>query len=419
MGALGEKRMLTEKEKMDTMSRLVIELNQVSDLDILMEHILTQARRFVNADAGSIYIADTQTLQFTYTQNDTLRKRLSPGEKLIFATFSLPINTQSIAGYVAATGRPLNIADVYRIESTAPYSFSKEFDEASRYKTRSALTIPLKSAGGALLGILQIINAQDETYRVIAFSDRDEKMMLHFASIAAVALERAQMTRAIILRMIRMAELRDPKETGAHVNRVGGFAVEIYERWASRRNLPQSEIDKSRDILRMAAMLHDVGKVAISDLILKKPGRFNTDEFETIKQHTILGAQLFLGQQSDFDDAASQVALTHHERWDGKGYPGYVDIKTGSPLPGHIDPNGRPLGKKGTEIPLFGRIVALADVYDALSSARVYKKAWNESDVLMTLEKESGYHFDPELVDIFFSITDIVRSIRNRYLDDG
>ena len=165
--------------------------------------------------------------------------------------------------------------------------------------------------------------------------------------------------------------------------------------------------------------MHDVGKVAISDLILKKPGRFNTDEFETIKQHTILGAQLFLNQQSDFDDAASQVALTHHERWDGKGYPGYVDIKTGSPLPGHINPNGRPLGKKGTEIPLFGRIVALADVYDALSSARVYKKAWNESDVLMTLEKESGYHFDPELVDIFFSITDIVRSIRNRYLDEG
>jgi HD-GYP domain-containing protein (c-di-GMP phosphodiesterase class II) len=414
-----EMSMLTEKEKMDTMSRLVVELNQVSDLDILMEHILTQARRFVNADAGSIYIADNQTLRFTYTQNDTLQRRLSLGEKLIYSTFTLPINKQSIAGYVAATGRPLNIADVYRIEPTAPYQFSKEFDEASQYTTCSALTIPLKSAGGSLLGILQIINAQDEGNRLISFAESDEKMMLQFASIAAVALERAQMTRAIILRMIRMAELRDPKETGAHVNRVGGFAVEIYEKWASRRDLSQAEIDKNRDILRMAAMLHDVGKVAISDLILKKPGRFNRDEFEIMKQHTILGAQLFLGQQSEFDDAASQVALTHHERWDGKGYPGYIDLNRGTPLTGYSGPSGQPLGKKGKDIPLFGRIVALADVYDALSSDRIYKEAWNDSDVMLTLEKESGYHFDPELVEIFFSISDIIRSIRQRYEDIG
>ncbi|MEN8780091.1 MAG: HD domain-containing phosphohydrolase [Desulfobacterales bacterium] len=411
--------MLTEKEKMETLSRLVIQLNRVSDLDILMEHILTQARRFVNADAGSIYIAEDQILQFAYTQNDTLQKRLPKGEKLIYSTFSLPINEQSIAGYVAATGKPLNIAHVYEIEATAPYNFSKEFDEASRYATCSALTIPLKSANGAILGILQIINAQDDDKNVISFSEKDEKIMLHFASIAAVALERAQMMRAIILRMIRMAELRDPKETGAHVNRVGGFAVEIYEKWATRRNLPQREIDLNRDLLRMAAMLHDVGKVAISDLILKKPGRFNSDEYEIMKQHTVLGAQLFLGRQSEFDDAASQVALTHHEKWDGSGYPGHIDLVSGLPLPGHTDPAGRPQGKKGTEIPLFGRIVALADVYDALSSARIYKEAWNESDVLTTLESNAGRHFDPELVDIFFSIIDIIRSVQNRYADDA
>jgi response regulator RpfG family c-di-GMP phosphodiesterase len=410
--------MLSEEEKIETLTHLVIELNQVRDLDILMEHILTQARRFVNADAGSIYIAEDGTLQFTYTQNDTLQKRLAKGEKLIYSTFKLPINEQSIAGYVAATGRPLNISDVYRIDSVAPYRFSKEFDEASRYVTRSALTIPLKSANGDLLGILQIINAQDEHQQVIAFSEKDEKMMMHFASIAAVALERAQMTRAIILRMIRMAELRDPKETGAHVNRVGGVAVEIYEKWALRRNLSQKEIDKNRDLLRMAAMLHDVGKVAISDLILKKPGRFSSDEFEIMKQHTILGAQLFLGRKSDFDEVASQVALTHHERWDGKGYPGFVDINTGQSIPERIGSDGRIAGKKGEAIPLFGRIVALADVYDALSSARIYKDAWEESAVLSTIEKESGYHFDPELVDIFFSSIDVIRSIQKRYTDN-
>lgn len=409
--------MLTEKEKINTLTHLMIELNQVGDLDILMEHILTQARRFVNADAGSIYIAENGTLQFTYTQNDTLQKRLSKGEKLIYSTFTLPINQHSIAGYVAATGKFLNISNVYNIEALAPYKFSKEFDEASNYLTCSALTIPLMSKNSNLLGILQIINAQDEEGHVIPFSSTDERMMQHFASIAAVALERAQMTRAIILRMIRMAELRDPKETGAHVNRVGGVALEIYERWAMKRNLPAKEIDKNRDVLRMAAMLHDVGKVAISDLILKKPGRFNSDEFELMKQHTTLGAQLFLGRQSDFDDAAAQVAFTHHERWDGKGYPGHVDIHTGNPIPGHINPNGSPLGKKGEEIPLFGRIVALADVYDALSSVRIYKEAWTESDVLATLERESGYHFDPELVEIFFSCMDVIRSIQRRYAE--
>jgi response regulator RpfG family c-di-GMP phosphodiesterase len=396
----------------------MIELNQVSDLDILMEHILNQARRFVNADAGSIYIVDGDDLQFTYTQNDTLQKRLKQGEKLIYSTFTLPINEQSIAGYVAATGRPLNLPDVYHIDPIMPYQFSKSFDEASQYTTRSALTIPLKSASGTILGILQIINAQDAENRVIPFSATDEKMMMHFASIAAVALERAQMTRAIILRMIKMAELRDPKETGAHVNRVGGFAVEIYERWAVRRHLAQKVIDKNRDILRMAAMLHDVGKVAISDLILKKPGRFNDDEFEIMKQHTILGAQLFLGRQSDFDDAASQVALTHHERWDGMGYPGHVNILTGKHLDEQLSTAGKPLPKKGEEIPVFGRIVGLADVYDALSSARIYKAAWDESEVLTKIESEAGHHFDPELVEIFFTCLDVIRSIQSRYSDN-
>ena len=155
---------------------------------------------------------------------------------------------------------------------TCPYHFDKEFDDTTQYSTRSVLTIPLVSSKGDLLGILQIINAQDGNRQVVPFTISDEKIMTHFASIAAVALARAQMTRAILLRMMKMAEMRDPKETGAHVNRVGGYAVEIYENWAHRHNVSPTEIDKNRDILRMAAMLHDVGKVAISDLILKKPG---------------------------------------------------------------------------------------------------------------------------------------------------
>jgi response regulator RpfG family c-di-GMP phosphodiesterase len=410
--------MLTEKEKLDALATLGVDLSRVQDLDFMMERILTAARHFVNADAGSIYIRENDFLRFTYTQNDTLQQRLAEDEKLIYSTFQLPINEKSIAGYVAATGRFLNLPDVYAVDPGCPYHFSKEFDKKTHYGTRSVLTIPLKNHNEVVIGILQIINAQNEARKVIAFSPGDEKMMSHFASIAAVALERAQMIRAVLLRMIRMAEMRDPKETGAHVNRVGGYAVELYERWAKRRKISQQEADKHRDMLRMAAMLHDVGKIAISDLILKKPGRFDQQEYEIMKQHTLLGAKLFVDRQSDFDAAAAQVALNHHERWDGDGYPGHVDIQNGKALKGFEKPDGRPQGKKTEEIPLYGRIVALADVYDALSSARVYKEAWDESKVLDQIANESGRHFDPELVEIFFSSLDILRAVQRRYLDD-
>jgi len=409
--------MLTEKEKLDQLMSLSVELNQVNDLDILMERILTDARRFVNADAGSIYIRDDRMLHFSYTQNETLQKRLPRGDKLVYSTWSMPINTESIAGYVATTGELLNIEDVYQLSNTVPYSFSKKFDLSAGYTTRSVVTVPLKNTRGEILGILQIINAQDDQERSVSFTLDDEHLMAHFASIAAVALERAQMTRAILLRMISMAEMRDPKETGAHVNRVGGYSLEIYEKWAERHQPDKKEFERSRDSLRMAAMLHDVGKVAISDMIMKKPGRFNNDEREVMKQHTVLGAQLFLDSQSDFDETACQVALNHHERWDGNGYPGYVDIASGLPMPGKGQPDGSALGKSRGEIPLFGRIVALADVFDALSSARVYKEAWSEQDVLDTIEKESGAQFDPELVEIFFSRLDVLRAIQQRYQD--
>ncbi len=409
--------MLTEKEKIEALTLLGVELNQIQDLDILLERILTRARQFANADAGSIYIRNKDYLHFTYTQNDTVQRRTGKNGKLIYSTFIIPIDKYSIAGYVALTGTALNIPDVYRIDATKPFQFSTRFDEASNYKTRSVLTVPLKAAKGDLLGILQIINAQNPEKEIIDFSEHDEGMMNHFAGIASVALERAQMTRSIFLRMIRMAELRDPRETSAHVHRVAGYSVEIYEKWAQKRNLSEAVIEKNRDILKMAAMLHDVGKVAISDMILKKPARLDINEFEIMKQHTIQGARLFSGWESDFDEAAWQVTLTHHERWDGNGYPGHVDCISGQPLPGYALPNGSARGKKKEEIPIFGRIVAIADVFDALASARAYKEAWDDSAVLETIQNDSGKHFDPELVEIFFSQLDIIKSIQRRYDD--
>lgn len=409
--------MLNEKEKLQEIIRLGSEVTEINDLDLVLEKILRKAREFVNADAGSIYVRDEDTLLFSHSQNDTLSSKLQPGKKLIYTTFSLPINNKSIAGYVANTGEMLNIPDVYELPEGVPYGFSKTFDEVSHYRSRSMLTVPLKTSRGDIVGVLQLINAQSEDGQIISFAAEDEPLIAHFANNAAIAIERAQMTRAIILRMISMAELRDPKETGAHVNRVAGYAVEIYEDWAKRKGISQKEIDDTRDVLRMAAMLHDVGKVAISDLILKKPARLTDEEFDVMKHHTFLGAKLFANPKSEFDEAAAQVALNHHERWDGRGYPGFIDPLSGEAMPGYEEQEGKARPKRATEIPLFGRIVALADVYDALSSARCYKEPWDEAKVIKVIEEEKGKQFDPEMVEAFLSCLDVIQSIKKRYPD--
>ncbi|MDP2227441.1 MAG: HD domain-containing protein, partial [Moraxellaceae bacterium] len=170
-------------------------------------------------------------------------------------------------------------------------------------------------------------------------------------------------------------------------------------------------------ILRMAAILHDVGKVAISDAILKKPGRLDDAEREAMKQHTIMGARLFSDKYSEFDEAAAVVALSHHEKWDGTGYPGNVNPADGKALPGYENSDGTPRPRKGEDIPVFGRLVALADVYDALGSRRVYKERWDEARVLEELKACSGTHFDPEMVETFFSCIETIRSINDRYPD--
>jgi HD-GYP domain-containing protein (c-di-GMP phosphodiesterase class II) len=430
--------MLSEAEKLNALIDLGNNLNQVQDLDILMELLLTEARRFVNADAGTIYVRDNNRLQFTYTQNDSVQRRLGNGEtllKLIYSAFSIPIDANTIAGFVASEGTTLNLPDVYEIPPGATYAFGKEFDQKVDYRTRSMLTIPLRIGIGKILGVLQIINALDENGHVIAFSEQDQKMMTVFASFAAVALERAQMTRALLLRIIRMAEMSDPNETGPHVNRVGAYSVDLYERWAIRHSVPKYDIDRNRDILRRAAMLHDVGKVAITERLLQKPGKFTKSEFLVMKLHTIWGAQLFLDRQSDFDDMAREVALNHHERWDGTGYPGNVDIGENVPLSiqemleycqdgsddlliQRVESILKP-GKKDQEIPIFARIVAIADVYDALRSKRSYKEAWSENEVCAIIKNEAGAQFDPELVQIFLepSCRTMFHSIRERYED--
>ncbi len=410
--------MLSEKERIDLITRVSLDLDTIKDVDLLLEKILSYAKEFFNADAGSIYLKEGDNLKFSHTQTDSLQKRLDPGKKLIYRTFLIPIDNNSIVGYVAKNRETVNIPDVYKLNDSVPYSFDSYYDRLSQYRSHSMLTGPLTNQRNDVIGAVQLINAQDDAGNIIPFSTYDESFIKYFATIAALAVERAQMTRNIILRMISMAELRDPKETGAHVNRVGAYSVEIFESWAKKKGLSAEYIEGERDIMRMAAMLHDVGKVAISDLILKKPARLTEDEFEVMKSHTFLGARLFKELQSDFEEMAAQVALNHHEKWDGTGYPGHLDPINEKALPGHEEPDGKPKSKREEEIPLAGRIVAVADVYDALCSRRSYKEAWTEERVLEEIQASSGKHFDPEIVEAFFSCLEILQAIAGHYPDE-
>lgn len=405
--------------------RLDFELNQIQDVDFLLERILLEARRMVNADAGSIYVLETEKepdeskrkLLIKYAQNDTLQAALPPGAKLPFSVFATEINDKTMSGYCALTKKLLNVPDVYHIPQDAPYSYSDAYDKRSGYKTISTLTFPLVTSDDRLLGVIQMINGKDKQGHTVPFTQEDEFIIIHFAANATVALERAFITRAMILRMIKMAELRDPKETGAHVNRVAGYAAEIYDRWAQRQGIEELERERFKDVFKIAAMLHDVGKVAISDVILKKPMRYSPDEYQIMQRHSLYGALLFDDPQSKLDKIAQEIALTHHENWDGTGYPGWVDPNTGEILKTNAE--GAPLGKKGEEIPITGRIVAVADVFDALSSKRAYKDSWPEERVLKELLESREKKFDPQVMDIFFEIYPTIRDVFHRFPEES
>ena len=385
------------------------ELASTQDEDYLLDRILTKARQLLGAEAGSIFLVRDNKLNFTYVQNDKLFEG-STDLRDSYTTKPMAIDKTSLAGYAAATGEILNIPDVYLIPEDAPYSFNKSYDEATGYRTCSMLVVPLISGQGDTIGVLQLINAMTQDECVLPFDQQAEDLAMFFANNAAFALERAMMTRALILRTMRMAELRDPKETGAHVNRVGGYAAIIYKAWAQAQGVPQEEIDKNQDLIRVAAMLHDVGKVAISDSVLKKPGKLNDEEYDHIKTHTLKGAQLFGLPTSEMDQLAQTIALNHHERWDGKGYPGQMED--------FLDPEAQMgPGKLAEEPPLAARITALADVYDALCSRRSYKDPWPEEKVLAIIKEESGKQFDPDVVEAFFKTHEEIQAVRRRYQD--
>jgi HD-GYP domain-containing protein (c-di-GMP phosphodiesterase class II) len=398
----------TDKEIFKEILKISEEMHNIADIDILLDKILYEVRRFTSAEGGTIFMVEDNNLRMSYTQNDILFDE-NPANRYKYLNKEIALDPKSIAGATAINGKVLEFKDVYKIGADCSCGFNKQFDIDSGYRTKSMISIPLKSARNKVIGVMQIINAKNEKGKIVHFSDQDKLFISYFANDATVAIEKAKSTRAMVLRMLRMVEFRDPKETGGHVNRMGAYAVEIYERWAEKRGFPAELIRRYKDKLRIAAMLHDAGKIAISDQILKKPGKLDFEEFNTMKMHTLFGYRLFATNDSELDAMSAEIALSHHEKWDGTGYPGKMQGIMTSECILKAD------GKKDMEIPITGRIVAVADVYDALISKRVYKDAWDEDRVLEYIKESAGTHFDPEVVEAFMEIYDIIKAIREQY----
>jgi putative two-component system response regulator len=189
----------------------------------------------------------------------------------------------------------------------------------------------------------------------------------------------------VVQRLGRAAEYRD-NETGNHILRMSHISALL------AKSIGWNETDC--ELILHASPMHDIGKIGIPDHILLKPGKFEPDEWEIMKTHAVIGAHILDGDDSDLMQCASEIALTHHEKWDGSGYP---------------------QGLSGEAIPLAGRIAALADVFDALTSARPYKKAWTVEAAVDLINANSGTHFDPGLVTVLSEQLPEILNIRERF----
>lgn len=209
----------------------------------------------------------------------------------------------------------------------------------------------------------------------------EQKIEKSFRHLKAAYDEIKDSYSEMIFRFALAAEYRD-EATGTHLVKIADYSTEI----ARALGLSKQDIE----YLRYASPMHDIGKLVIPDVILKKEGGLTPEEREVIKKHPMLGADIFKASRSPLLKAARIISLTHHERYDGTGYP---------------------VGLRGKEIPLFGRIVALADVFDALTSKRPYKEAYGFEEAIKIIQDSSGKHFDPDVVNAFLKRKDKIKQI--------
>lgn len=373
------------------------ELAHFTDTSQTFDNLLTKARVITRADAGTLYMIEEDRLVFSYSQNETLFSQ-SEWARQQYLNASLPIDASSIAGFVATRNTTLNIHDVRKLPKNLPYKFNDAFDNAMGYCTVSICAMPLRTFDGKVVGVMQLINSE-RNGEVRPFTEHMQLMAEELCELGAQAIERNLRLRDMILRMLRTTALRDPSETAGHVMRVGAMVAEIYHRWAEKRGIDITEIREYKAQLRLAAMLHDVGKVGISDLILKKPGKLEPEERLEMEKHCSMGAELFGEAHFEMDKLAREIALHHHQKWDGTGYTG----------------DSKCQALAGEAIPLGARLTAIADVFDALVSPRCYKEPWPVERAVEVLKKDAGTHFDPEAVMAFVDILDTIKAIHSKY----
>jgi len=362
----------------------VIDFEMERDLETLLEKLLLHARLIVDAEAGSLYlIEDGETLNCV-CQNDVIDGSTFRGEE---CKNSIALNHGSIASYSALNGEVVLVPDVCSIDPKLSYRFKPSLDQRSDFVTKSILAVPLRHPTEGVIGALELFNPDDGV-----FENWNVGILKHFAVLASVTLMNLKLHDTLeksyldtVFRLGLAAEFKDD-DTYNHIQRT---------RFTSRiiaRELGYSE--QQQEILFHAAAMHDIGKIGVPDIILKKPGKLTDAERTVMRRHSEMGAKVFDGAESEILNASEEIAYCHHEKWNGTGYPNAL---------------------KGEKIPPFARIVALADVFDALVQERCYKPAWKVSKALDLIQSERGEHFDPAVVDAFFARKDEIFKIQEKY----
>ena len=358
---------------MERLLTLTSDLAYEKDTQAVLAKLSQTVRTLLGVDICSIFLHDPDAHQLW-----ALVKQKADTEIRV-------ADTQGIVGHVFQQQEPLLIADPY-----ADSRFNPDIDRQTGYTTRAILALPLRDRKGLPVGVVQAVNKLDGT----AFSEADLQMLQHLALYISAFVEntilwqRLKHTQEeVVHRLSRASRFKD-EETFNHTVRVGHFALHI----AEATEMAQDD----RETLFLAAPMHDIGKMGIPDAIIGKPGKLTDEEFAQIKHHTNIGADILTGSDSDLIHMASAVALSHHERWDGRGYPE---------------------GKAAEEIPIAARITSIADVFDALCSERPYKPAWPIEKAIAELSDKRGSQFDADLVDAFLRDIDAVQLIRSRFPD--
>lgn len=350
-----ERRRGAGRRDLDTLLDVTRRLMTVTDLDALLRLIAEATVTMVGSERATIYIVDQARQE--------LWSRVATGSGVGELRFPIGVG---IAGTVAQTGETINIPDAY-----ADPRFNDESDQRSGFRTRNLLTLAMTDHDGTVIGVFQAINKTDGD-----FTTEDETTLRALASSAAVAVENAQLVTAqkrlwlsLIETLATTVDARD-QQTAGHSKRVTRYAAVI----GAEAGLSAEDLGR----LQAAALLHDYGKIAVRDRFLQKPGKLDEAEFAYMKAHAEKTAEFlsYLDFPPDMREVP-EIAAQHHERMDGTGYP---------------------RGLRGSEILIGARIVAAADVFDALTAPRYYKPAYTIARTLELMDGMAGEHLDPAIV---------------------